>query len=159
MGKPGYGFKVNKTQFSSAIRQKRMMLKRIAEEDIIEELCKVGEIAVKIARENGAYNDISGNLRSSIGYSILKNGREVKRGLPQQFKGKKGDGSKGVAEGQKLLRELKSRYPRGIVLIVSAGMNYASYVEDLYHRDVLTSAELKAERLAKALLSALAKQK
>ena len=31
-------------------------------------------------------------------------------------------------------------------------MNYAAYVENIHHRDVLTSAELVAESLAEKLL-------
>lgn len=33
-----------------------------------------GERFVKYARENGSYEDRTGNLRSSIGYIIVKNG-------------------------------------------------------------------------------------
>ena len=48
--------------------------------------------------------------------------------------------------------KIKADYPQGLALIVCAGMNYAAYVENIHHRDVLTSAELVAESLAEKLL-------
>ena len=58
-------------------------------------------------------------------------------------------------------REARSEYRRGlflvisVVLIVCAGMKYAAYVESIHHKDVLTSAELKAESLVNKLLNGL----
>lgn len=115
---------------------------------------EIGELAVKIAREKGSYNDITGNLRSSIGYVILIDGNPVRYGVPEAFKGKAegADGAKGVADGQAMLRKLQAKFPWGVVLIVCAGMHYAAEVESVRHRDVLTSAELEADKLAKRLL-------
>ena len=53
---------------------------------------------------------------------------------------------------ERLLDKIKADYPQGLALIVCAGMNYAAYVENIHHRDVLTSAELVAESLANKLL-------
>ena len=39
---------------------------------IIEQLSYIGEECIRIARENGSYNDITGNLRSSIDESNLR---------------------------------------------------------------------------------------
>lgn len=113
---------------------------------------QIGEEAVKIARENGSYHDITGNLRSSIGYIILNDGKVVRRGQPETFAGKDGDGAKGAAEGQALLNKLKTKFPCGIVLILCAGMEYAAFVENVKGKDVLTSAEHLAESLMKSLL-------
>lgn len=113
---------------------------------------QIGEEAVKIARENGSYHDITGNLRSSIGYIILNDGKIVRRGQPETYAGSSGDGAKGVAEGQALLNRLKAKFPWGIVLIICAGMEYAAFVENVKHKDVLTSAEHLAESLMKTLL-------
>lgn len=122
---------------------------------LIMRMCAIGEESVKIAREAGSYQDRTGNLRSSIGYVVLDDGKPVKYGQQKVYKGKKGSGEKGVQQGKALLEQLQTKYPWGIVLIVCAGMNYAVYVEALYHKDVLTSAELKLESLARQLVSDL----
>lgn len=116
---------------------------------------QIGEEAVKIARENGSYHDVTGNLRSSIGYCILNDGKVVKQGEPERYPGKEGDGAKGAAEGQVLLQRLKAKFPWGVVLIICAGMEYAAFVENVRHKDVLTSAEHLAESLIKKLVGKL----
>ena len=129
----------------------------------MEDLCKalftqlsyIGEEAVKIARERGSYMDVTGNLRSSISYCILFHGNPVVNGKTERFSGKSGDGGEGAGAAQALLEKLKSQFPYGIVLIVCAGMNYAAEVEHVRHKDVLTSAELRAQELAKKLLDSI----
>lgn len=116
---------------------------------------QIGEDAVKLAREVGGYHDITGNLRSSIGYVILVDGQAVVEGKPEQYAGKIGDGSKGVVEGQRFLNRLKAKFPWGVVLILCAGMEYAAFVENVKHKDVLTSAEHLAESLVEKLLGKL----
>lgn len=140
---------------------------------------QIGEECVKIARERGDYNDITGNLRSSIGYCILVDGKVVTQAMGKRtnvpngyrtivrtredgttYKVKQkigGDGAKGAEQGQALLDTLKAKFPWGLVLIVCAGMEYAAYVEEVRHRDVLTSAELVAEKMVKELLGKLSK--
>ena len=126
-------------------------------EILIEQLSFIGEECVKIAREEHSndYNDITGNLRSSIGYVILYDGKPVQYGASKQYSGEKGDGADGPPAAEALLQKLQAKFPWGVVLIVCAGMKYAAYVEAVHHKDVLTSAELKAEHLAKQLLNRL----
>ena len=125
-------------------------------DSIIENLQYIGEAAVRIARERGNYGNPTGSLRSSIGYSVLYDGEVVKECEPVPFVGENGnDGSNGVTAMRNLLEKIKAEYPRGIVLIVCAGMNYASYVEDIYGKDVLTSARLETERMAESMLKEL----
>lgn len=137
---------------------------------IINALAYIGETAVKTARENGRYNDITGNLRSSIGYVILNDGKKVKGGnfdavsVPSGKRSIKrpdgsvqtitvgGDGSDGQKAAKDLLKKLQAKYPWGIVLIVCAGMNYAAYVEFNKDLDVLHSAEQVADSLLLQLL-------
>lgn len=136
---------------------------------------QIGEECVKIAREPHAhdYHDITGNLRSSIGYVILVDGKPVVGGnfaavsVPAGKRKVKtpdgkvrtiyvgGDGSEGQKAGQDLLKTLQAKFPWGVVLIICAGMKYAAYVEAIHHKDVLTSAELKMESLAKELLKGI----
>lgn len=117
---------------------------------------QIGEECIKIAREkkpeDGSFHDVTGNLRSSIGYAILVDGKIVTQSPFEAIKGKVGDGAKGSATGQALISKLQSKFPWGVVLILCAGMNYAAYVESVKHKDVLTSAELVADKLFKKLL-------
>lgn len=123
---------------------------------------EIGEECIAIARDmtwdKGGYHDVTGNLRSSIGYVILVDGKEVRRAEPKQYSGSQGDGAKGAAEGQAFLNSLKAKFPCGVVLIICAGMEYAAYVENVKHKDVLTSAEHVAERLVKELIGTLLKE-
>lgn len=127
--------------------------------DIIALLVKqpsfIGEECIRIARESGSYNDITGNLRSSIGYVVLVDGKPVVTSQSKQYDGEKGNGEAGPPAAEALLKTLQAKFPWGVVLIVCAGMKYAAYVESVHHKDVLTSAELKAESLAKKLLNGL----
>lgn len=126
-----------------------------AEDIAIEELAHIGEKAVAHARLKGEYGDRTGNLRSSIGYIVLKDGQPVIQGQPQEYPARPGYDKvpkTGVANGQKLLQELSAKFPTGITLIVCAGMEYASYVEDIHGLDVLTSAEMIAENMVNQLI-------
>lgn len=126
---------------------------------LTKQLSYIGEECVRIARESGSYNDITGNLRSSIGYVVLYDGKPVVNGASKQYGGKKGNGEQGAAAAKALLTELQAKFPWGLVLIVCAGMKYAAYVEAVRHKDVLTSAELRAESLAKQLLNGFITEK
>lgn len=117
---------------------------------LIRRLAYMGEKCVKQAREFGSYKDQTGNLRSSIGYAIVKDGQVVLGGGFTRTK----KGSGGVKEGQKVAEDIISQFPRGIVLIVVAGMNYAAYVEAKGY-DVLTSSEMLAEREVPKMLEKL----
>lgn len=122
---------------------------------IVTRFKQIGEEAVRIARETGDYNDITGNLRSSIGYIIMVDGRTVTDGKQKQYSGPKGDGSAGVKAGKELLDKLKAKFPYGIVLILCAGMEYASFVENVRGKNVLVSATHVAESLADKLIGKL----
>lgn len=130
---------------------------RMAEDELrarcIENLEYIGERCVEIARNNGTYKDHTGNLRSSIGYVVLEDGRPVSYGKEKTFGGDLAGhhGEEGPGAARAFLDSLAGQYTQGLVLIVCAGMNYATYVEAVYHKDVLTSAELLAESLAKKL--------
>lgn len=118
---------------------------------LITMLCYVGEQCIKEARENGSYRDQTGNLRSSIGYAVLRDGNVIQK----NYAGKTGEGYAGEAEGKSFLKQKIGLAPKkGLVLIVTAGMNYAEYVEAMGY-NVLSSAELKAEYLVRTMLTRL----
>lgn len=108
----------------------------------IEILQELGEKCVLHARglppEQG-FHDQTGNLRSSMGYVVFKDGVAVHEGY-EQVK----EGSEGVQAGRKLANQV-GQNTKGIVLVVTAGMNYATYVE-AKGRDVLASAEILAQQ-------------
>lgn len=112
---------------------------------VIRNLQRLGEEVVIYARNRtGAesWYDQTGNLRSSVGYVIAKDGNIVRMGGFSQIL----EGAEGLTEGKQFAKEMADTYPGRYVLIVVAGMNYASYVEDMENKDVLASASLFAER-------------
>lgn len=119
----------------------------------------IGEECVKIAREQGTYNDITGNLRNSIGYVLVKNGDIICKNFEDRVASKVIDAAngKGILQGQALAEELAQRFTKGYALIVVAGMHYAHYVESL-NKDVLDSAERYALQRVPQLMQMLKTQ-
>lgn len=118
-------------------------------------LAKIGEEAVNQARLTAQkqmdWTDQSGNLRSSVGYAIYEDGNLVILSDFEQVQGPKGNNGEGSATGEALARQLGSEFPTGIVLVVVAGMKYASYVADKGY-DVLASSEILAGQLVSDLV-------
>jgi hypothetical protein len=112
----------------------------------------VGETFVRNARLNGNYVDRTGNLRSSIGYIILQNGQQLVQNFTEGPNGT--DRATGVLNGITIAEEIAVEYPKGIVLICVAGMDYARYVENK-GLDVITASSLEAQTQLKELLSSL----
>lgn len=120
-------------------------------QDLIHAFQYVGEACVKEARDNHTYKDQTGNLSSSIGYCIVRDGKILSMAAPEKVK----DGDDGIIKGQQYLDSLAHKWGRnGIVLIVSAGMNYAEYVEARGYV-VLSSAEIKAPNILEEVMSQL----
>ena len=135
---------------------------------IIRDLTIAGEEAVKKARSivtagggGGVlppYTVQTGNLVSSVGYAVVQDGQIVTMSSFQAVQGRTdkngvslGDGQEGSAKGKEYVKELAMRFPQGYALILVAGMHYASYVQELYHRDVLVSGSLVAEQLVREI--------
>lgn len=81
----------------------------------------------------------TGNLIASIGGVVLKDGR------PIQYKGFEGS-SEGVSEGKEFVNSLIGNYRSGYTLLITAGMEYASAVENYHDLNVLKKTELKMKR-------------
>jgi hypothetical protein len=98
--------------------------------EIIRAMSYAGEKFVKDARNmtktQGGFGDVTGNLRSSIGYFILKDGEIIKSDT-KQVSGPKGDGGEGLATAITELLFIENK--TGFQLVGIAGMNYASAVE------------------------------
>ena len=138
------------------------LMQRIENVYIIR-LIKAGEIACQEAIKSGTYENLTGNLRSSIGYIIAYNGKIIKEGgfykiqgcgdnmqkvefttkdgknVSFWAKGKFGDGSNGSKIGLEFARSKISTTGYSFVLV--AGMEYASYVSSKGY-DVLDSGIL-----------------
>lgn len=124
-------------------------IKEAAMEVAMRRLSAIGEQAVIYARQSHPkdYTDRSGNLRSSIGYVVLREGRKVVGGVPSGT-------PEGTAAARELLDKIAAQHPHGLVLIVVAGMRYAVYVE-AREKDVLSGAELVAQRLVRKKMKPL----
>lgn len=100
------------------------------------------------ARTNKTYKDQTGNLKSSVGYVVLLDGKVLS--------GAEFDSNEGGENGSYILESIMSKpfVSTGVALIVVAGMNYAAAVE-ARNFNVLTSAELLAEQLVPQLMQQL----
>ena len=117
----------------------------------IEILQELGEKCVAKARSipsTQGFQDQTGNLRSSIGYMVFVDGMAIHT-MYNQIK----EGSEGAKVGESLAKKI-GQGQHGVCLVVTAGMNYALYVESK-GRDVLTSAEHLAERELPRMLKEL----
>jgi hypothetical protein len=117
---------------------------------VINTMIYIGKECVNEARGMNTYEDQTGNLRSSIGFMVLSDGVVVHQSAFPVIK----KGSKGKTEGTTFLNSLIAEHSIGIVLVVVAGMKYASYVEAM-NLVVLSTAELLAERRVPELLNQL----
>lgn len=117
---------------------------------LIRNFSYIGEQVLNAARSTDSYKDQTGNLRSSLGYVIAVDGRVADISSFAVVK----NGQEGSKTGADYARKLALKYPKGIVLIVCAGMNYAAYVSAKGY-DVEDSAELLADRLVPQMLRQL----
>lgn len=145
---------IKATGSATGIRKDVEEALRNQEAAIVYALGVIGEKAInyqkqlKGSKESKAYTDRSGNLRSSVGYVVVKDGEVVD--VLFENAGTGTDGTEGVKTGENFARSLAGQYPKGYVLIVVAGMKYASYVANRGY-DVLDGAALMAEKEAQRM--------
>ncbi|MBS4062472.1 MAG: hypothetical protein KG029_18900 [Bacteroidetes bacterium] len=113
----------------------------------------IGEKLVNYARSITAdigYTDQTGNLRSSTGYIIVKDGIVLKSDF-DEIQGPVASIIDGKSVGLNHAISIALKHPVGYVLIVVAGMDYAFAVESR-GKDVLTTTEYLAnEEIPKEL--------
>lgn len=102
----------------------------------------LGMECVTIARKLNTYTDRTSNLRNSIGYIITYNGVVIDSLFPNDTHGT--ESGKGKQKGEDFAKEIATNFPTNYALIVVAGMEYASYVEDVRHYEVLEPAKAYA---------------
>lgn len=143
----------------AAIQSQLEQLTREARNEVILRLAYIGEQVVNEARGyNGkAYQDQTGNLRSSTGYVIVEDGRVISVSDFSKVAPKtdpEGKAGKGSPSGKAYAKSLAANFPQGLTLIVVAGMRYAAYVSAKGY-NVLDSAESLAKRLVPEMIKKL----
>jgi len=104
------------------------------------------EKMINHAKASAGYQDQTANLKSSIGGYVLKDGRRIGyRGFVQEpstigtFEGV------GTLTGTAFIDSLVSKYQSGYVILLVAGMEYATYVENFHNLNVLKKSELQMQ--------------
>ncbi len=144
--KMGIRQKTTEAEIGAYIRQQ---VERI-ESALVYNLQFIGEKCLNAARETNSYKDRTGNLRSSLGYVIVVDGKiKYQSGFEVVLQG-----GSGAMNGARFAKYVAQQFPEGIVLIVVAGMNYAAHVA-ARGLDVLDSAELLADKLVPQILKQL----
>lgn len=123
---------------------------------VIAMLHEVGLDVVNQIRDSliSNWDDQTGNLRSSIGYIISLDGEPIEMSSFPRVDGPKRtpEDPNGSEMGKSYAQSLVSLYPKGIALIVVAGMEYAAYVEKKENKTVLAQAKLVAQQLVAEMI-------
>lgn len=125
---------------------------------ILRNLNYLGMQCVLIAKTLDTYQDQTANLRNSIGYVVVKNGTIIESVFEGKAKGNAVSDKSGEEVGKTYAQEIALKFPTGYALIVVAGMNYASYVEDVHGLAVLQPAKDFATSKAEGILKKLIEQ-
>lgn len=115
----------------------------IYQEYLLKALAKLGEECTARIRNRSAkesWIDHTGNLRSSIGYAVYETGKKFLESMfPQVL-----NGVDGSSKAKTMIADLAKEYSKVYALVVIAGMEYASNVEDIDGKDVLASTKIWA---------------
>lgn len=88
----------------------------------------------------------TGNLVASIGGGVFKDGKAV------TYKGFEGP-NEGESEGKHFIDSIINNFTKGYALVIVAGMEYATYVENYHNLNVLKKTDLKMESEMPLLLN------
>ena len=126
---------------------------------ILDSFITAGEKFVTDAREQGQshgagqYHDVTANLRNSIGYYVLHNGKIIIKKEPGSIAGKISEGKLSPGEIA-LINDVGIKdyiVSKGFQLIGIAGMNYASHVESKGYNVISIQADICIVDLTKYL--------
>ena len=137
------------------LKNKKELVKYIQQQAVRIETALIFQLEYLVAelqnhaKQSAEYIDQTSNLKGSIGGVVLKNGK------PVFYKGFDSGGSVGNSTGLEFLNSLIAKNPTGYVILIVAGMEYATYVENYHGLNVLKKSELKMEREIPALLNRL----
>lgn len=119
------------------------------------------------AKQSAGYKDQTANLKSSIGGVVVKDGKAITyRGFEKAGAQVGLEGGSGTGTGISFVNSLLNNINNGYGIIVVAGMEYASFVENHHNLNVLKKTELtmpskmtEAMNRLKASISGTAKWK
>ncbi|RKT01102.1 hypothetical protein [Chryseobacterium defluvii] len=129
--------RINMAQINSYLQERIETLDQL----MIRNLNYLGMECVNLAKNLDTYQDQTGNLRNSIGYVVVKHGNIINSIFTGGTSGPKQSEESGEKIGEDYAKELAKDFGNGYAVIVVAGMDYASYVEDVNHLDVLNPAK------------------
>lgn len=107
---------------------------------VLKALSKLGEecvVKIRVRSAKESWIDHTGNLRSSIGYSVYDHGKKFLSSAFAQVL----IGTEGTSKGKKMIDDLAKEYSRVYALVVIAAMEYAAEVEAIESKDVLSSTK------------------
>lgn len=146
--------KFNLTKIKAQLEQAKITL----DKKILEALNRAGMEIVNYAKDHRVYNDQTGNLTNSIGYIVLKYGQPQGMFFEQSVTKLPSD-KNGKVEGEKYARQLAQKYvSERYTLLIVAGMEYASFVEDMEHKSVLEHSKQFAPEVLKQALKYVKKE-
>lgn len=116
--------KISAKKFVGDMEDKMIMVMKYTGEQFVKD-------AREMKRSSGGFGDVTGNLRSSIGYFILKDGQIIHSNL------------RGKASGKSAASKFVDSLPKqsGLHLVGVAGMEYASMVESKGRNVISIQAE------------------
>lgn len=117
----------------------------------------IGPETANHAKDFSQFKDQTGNLRSSMGFIVVKDSQIISSGGFENVNGPQGNEGEGVRNGKQYAEELARNAGKGYVLIVVAGMNYAGYVEAKGY-DVLTQTGTYLESEVKEMIDRILKK-
>ncbi|AZA91130.1 Uncharacterised protein [Chryseobacterium nakagawai] len=150
----------NMNQINSYLQERINTL----DELMIRNLNYLGVECVNLAKNLDTYQVQTGNLKNSIGYIIVKHGNILNSVFEVKERGPKYDSNEtpGEVVGENFAKEIAIRYPQGYCLIVVAGMEYASYVEDVHKQPVLQPSQVLAKtrinQIAQSIVNTMRKR-
>jgi len=125
---------------------------RLIRDYMLRAMTKLGEESIARVRDRGpveSWTDHTGNLRSSVGYSVYDHGVKYMQSSFSTVL----SGSKGRSEGMRMVSELAQEYSNVFALVVVAAMDYAGYVEAVNGKDVLESTRIWAQSVVEERLN------
>lgn len=127
------------------LKNKKVLSKYILRQSVLIEKALIFYLEAFVAelenhaKESAGYQDRTSNLKSSIGGAVLKDGKAV------TYKGFEGE-TEGKTTGKEFIESLIGNYSKGYTILIVAGMEYASPLENYLNYNVLAKTKLKMER-------------
>ena len=120
------------------------------EDTLLSVFNRAGEDAVRYMRSLNTFKDQTANLRNSEGFAVYRDRMIIYNGYPNNTTGKSKGPRIGASIGRQLADDVAKEFApsKGFLLVVTAGMEYAIYVEAKGH-DVITGGSKQGARFLK----------